>query len=56
MCPMMSLVATLVFKADSAAPLYQKWLNTFAVNLPMAMSWQLLAAGPMVRGVVKRIP
>ena len=56
MCPMMSLVAAIVFKADAAAPLYAKWLMTFLFNLPMAMLWQLLVAGPLVRGVIKRVP
>lgn len=55
MCPMMSLVATLVFKAEVPAPLPLKWLQTVAVNLPMAMTWQLLVAGPVVRGVVKKV-
>jgi hypothetical protein len=56
MCPMMSFVAALVFKANIDMSLIKKWLNTFVVNLPMAMSWQLLVAGPIVRGVVKKIP
>jgi hypothetical protein len=55
MCPMMSFVATLVFKASMPGPLPLKWIRTVAVNLPMAMAWQLLVAGPLVRGVVKRV-
>lgn len=55
MCPMMSFVATLAFKADIVRPLPLKWIQTVAFNLPMAMAWQLFVAGPLVRGVVKRI-
>lgn len=48
MCPMMSLVATLLFKGiDGELP--SKWLQTVATNLPMALCWQLLVAGPLVR-------
>jgi hypothetical protein len=55
MCPMMSFVATVIFKANIDMPLLQKWLTTFILNFPMAMFWQLLVAGPIVRGVVKKI-
>lgn len=55
MCPMMSLVATIVFKSAIPAPLPVKWLQTVAINLPMAMAWQLLIAGPLVRSIVKRV-
>jgi hypothetical protein len=56
MCPMMSLAATAIFKANIDAPLLGKWLTTFAANFPMAMFWQLLIAGPIVRWVVNMIP
>ena len=55
MCPMMSFVATLYFKANIALPLPLKWVQTLAMNLPMAVVWQLFIAGPLVRNVVKRI-
>lgn len=45
MCPLMSLVATLLFKhpGNQIAAL---WLQTFAVNFPMALCFQLFFAGP----------
>ena len=55
MCPLMSFVATLVFKRGILMPLAEKWLLTVAVNMPMAMLWQLFVAGPIVRGVVERV-
>lgn len=46
MCPMMSLVATLAFKQPPAGELVATWLQTVALNLPMALLWQLFVAGP----------
>ncbi|HWQ07987.1 MAG TPA: DUF2798 domain-containing protein [Holophaga sp.] len=54
MCPMMSLVAVAWFKGIDGAVL-PKWLQTTALNLPMAMGWQLLVAGPLVRLVFRRL-
>lgn len=45
MCPVMSLIATLLFKAPSFA----EWIHTWALNMPMALIWQLLYCGPLVR-------
>ena len=53
MCPMMSLVATLAFKQPPAGELVATWLQTVALNLPMALLWQLFVAGPAVRAVVR---
>lgn len=53
MCPMMSLVATLAFKQPSAGELVATWLQTTALNFPMALLWQLFVAGPAVRGVIR---
>ncbi len=50
MCPLMSFVATVLFK-DPRTDLLLKWLRTFGLNLPMAFAWQLLVAGPIVRKV-----
>jgi len=54
MCPMMSLVATLLFKGIDGE-LVSKWIQTTATNLPMAFCWQLLVAGPLVRLVFRKI-
>lgn len=44
MCPTMSLIATLLFKAPSLGA----WVQTFGINMPMALIWQLLFCGPLV--------
>jgi len=54
MCPMMSLVATIFFKGVDGE-FAAKWIQTFALNLPMAFFWQILVAGPSVRFLYKRI-
>ncbi|MGN0866415.1 MAG: hypothetical protein ACI4SG_01890 [Oligosphaeraceae bacterium] len=48
MCPLMSAWATLIFKL-SLGFFPRLWLFTFLRNLPMAVFWQLLVAGPLVR-------
>lgn len=45
MCPTMSLIATLLFKEPS----FGTWVQTFGLNMPMALIWQLLFCGPLVR-------
>lgn len=56
---MMSLVATLAFKQPPAGELVATWIQTVAMNFPMALLWQLFAAGPAARAVMRllrRIP
>lgn len=55
MCPMMSMVATLAFKQPPAGELVATWLQTTALNFPMALLWQLFVAGPAVRAAVRGI-
>lgn len=55
MCPMMSLVATLAFKQPPAGELVATWLQTVALNFPMALLWQLFVAGPAVRAAVRAL-
>lgn len=43
MCPTMSLIATLLFKKPS----FGTWVQTWGCNMPMALIWQLLFAGPL---------
>lgn len=45
MCPLMSLVATLLFKRPSVGV----YVETLLWNLPVALGWQILVAGPLVR-------
>ena len=50
MCPLMSLTATFLFK-DAGKELVAVWLQTTAMNFPMALCWQIFFAGPLVRNV-----
>lgn len=50
MCPLMSFAATLLFK-DAGKELVAVWLQTTAMNFPMALFWQIFFAGPLVRNV-----
>ena len=49
MCPIMSLIATLLFKTPS----FGTWVETFALNFPMAIFWQLFYCGPLARFLFK---
>ena len=51
MCPVMSLLATLLFKEAS----FGMWIHTFGCNLPMALCWQLLYCGPFVRLIFRTL-
>ncbi len=48
MCPLMSLVATILFK-DTINGFVSVWLQTTALNFLMAFVWQIFYAGPLVR-------
>lgn len=47
MCPTMSLIATLLFKTPS--------FGTWGMNMPMALIWQLLFAGPLTRLIFRNL-
>lgn len=51
MCPTMSLIATLLFKKPSLGA----WVQTFGMNMPMALIWQLLFCGPLVRLIFRTL-
>lgn len=51
MCPTMSLIATLLFKEPS----FGTWAQTFGMNMPMALIWQLLFCGPLVRLIFRTL-
>ena len=51
MCPLMSLAATIIFKGGFRAETVSIWLQTTALNYPMATFRQLLFAGPIVRRI-----
>jgi hypothetical protein len=45
MCPVMSLIATILFKTPS----FGTWVQTWAMNFPMAILYQMFYCGPLVR-------
>jgi hypothetical protein len=51
MCPTMSLIATLLFKTPS----FGTWVQTWAMNFPMAICYQLFYCGPLVRLIFRAI-
>ena len=54
MCPLMSIKATILFK-DAGSQFIAVWLQTIALNFPMAFFWQMLYAGPFVRFLFRQI-
>ena len=52
MCPIMSLIATLLFKETKS---FAVWIQTWAMNFPMAMRYQLFYCGPLVRLIFRTI-
>ena len=51
MCPIMSLVATILFKELS----FGMWIKTWAMNFPMAILYQMFYCGPLVRLIFRAI-
>ena len=52
MCPIMSLVATILFKDTKT---FGTWVHTWAMNFPMALLYQLFYCGPFVRLIFRSI-
>ena len=52
MCPIMSLVATILFKEN---PSFGTWVQTWGMNFPMALLYQLFYCGPFVRLIFRTI-
>lgn len=51
MCPTMSLIATFLFKTPSLGT----WVQTFGMNFPMAICYQMFYCGPFVRLIFRLI-
>ncbi len=51
MCPVMSLIATILFKEPS----FGTWIHTFGCNMPVALIWQLCYCGPLTRLIFRTI-
>ena len=52
MCPIMSFIATLLFK-HPGSEVIAVWLQTTLLNFPVALCWQIFFAGPLVRNVFR---
>ena len=55
MCPLMSFFATILFNYAGIENIIAKWLQTTALNFPMALCWQIFYAGPLVRCIFRMI-
>lgn len=54
MCLLMSFAATVLFK-DAGDQFFAVWLQTVALNFPVAFFWQIFYAGPFVRFLFRQI-
>lgn len=52
MCPVMSLIAMFLFKDTKS---FAVWIQTWAMNFPMALLYQLFYCGPFVRFIFRLI-
>lgn len=52
MCPVMSLAATILFKDTKT---FGTWVQTWAMNFPMALLYQMFYCGPLVRLIFRTI-
>lgn len=50
----MSLAATILFK-NAGNQFVAVWIQTTAMNFPVAFFWQLIYAGPIVRFIFRHI-
>ncbi len=55
MCPLMSLVASLLFNFTIPAECLTNFINICVRNFPMALFWQIFYAGPFVRFIFRLI-
>ena len=59
LCPTMSLVAAVLFQVilghQPVLQLPAMWVGTVLKNFPMALLWNLFAAGPVSRGLLRLI-
>lgn len=53
MCPLMSLIASLLFNFTGVSDIVPKFLQICVRNFPMALCWQLFYVGPFVRAVFR---
>lgn len=53
MCPIMSLIASLLFGFSGYENILPSFIQTVVRNFPMAFFWQLCYAGPLVRFIFR---
>ena len=53
-CPLMSLAATILLQ-NAGNQFVAVWIQTTAMNFPVAFFWQLIYAGPIVRFIFRHI-
>ncbi len=54
MCPIMSFIATLLFK-NAGFEFFAVWFKTTFLNFPVAFFWQLCYCGPLIRLIFRSI-
>ena len=55
MCPSMSLVASILFKGALKGHFLAIWIQTVAINFPMALIWQIFICGPLDRLFYRKV-
>lgn len=55
MCPLMTLIETVLLKHPAPSQLIATWIQSTIINLPMALLWQFFFAGPVVRSIFRVI-
>ncbi len=54
MCPVMSCIATILFK-NAGAQFVAVWCQTTFMNFPVAFFWQLCYCGPIIRFIFRKM-
>ena len=55
MCPIMTLIATLLFEFPGWDMVVTNWLQTFVLSFPAALLWNIFYGGPLARFIFKLI-
>ena len=54
MCPVMSLIATILFK-NAGSQFVAVWFQTTFMNFPVAFFWQIFYCGPFIRLIFRKM-
>lgn len=55
MCPIMTLITTLLFEFPGWDMVVTNWLQTFVLSFPAALLWNIFYGGPLARFIFKLI-